>query len=328
MTYIDLVNQFWKIHGDSRFSDAETVLYLKILDIFNRSKWVSEKVQISTSDLCDSLGWTRNKLKNARQRLKESEIIDFEEGRGSSSPHYILRNLCIKNYTQSDGTETSLCIKIDTQNDFRENLCSEIDTQIDTQNDLCSKIDTQNVTQIKEKSPTPPKEILEDNIPPSLSADAHAYTWRPPTKDEVLSMANQIMMPSEDAEDFFLYYEAQGWVLANGLPMKNWQSKLQQRNNENRAERAKGQMKGPAVKENSRRGVDNSSVETQTPETPEILAKQDIMRMISKSTNPDETRRYANKAYELKGTFSDAYELLMFAFKHNIPEAREMLGVV
>ena len=31
--------------------------------------------------------------------------------------------------------------------------------------------------------------------------------------------------PKDDAEDFFCYYDSQGWIQANGIPVKNWKSK-------------------------------------------------------------------------------------------------------
>lgn len=59
-------------------------------------------------------------------------------------------------------------------------------------------------------------------------------THEKPTLDEVLSAANQYMVSADVATKFFYYYEAQGWIGTNNLPIRNWRAKLMEwKNNQN-----------------------------------------------------------------------------------------------
>ena len=55
-----------------------------------------------------------------------------------------------------------------------------------------------------------------------------------PTLEEVLSVAQQLMVVPEIAEKFYWYYDAVGWMI-NGRPITNWRSKLMEwKNNESK----------------------------------------------------------------------------------------------
>lgn len=313
MTYIERLNAFWESYrnAEERYTEAEVALYMMLLDIFNRNKWPEGGVKISTTYLCDTLCWSRKKLTVTRDSLKTRRMIQHENSQGSSSPFYLLpENLCFVEETQS-------------------NLCCAQETQNETQTDLCFAGETQKETQIKEISPTPPKEILEDNntlTPRACEGGPERPAWAP-TWEEVQSEAKKIMMLEEDAEAFYNHYERQEWLLGNGLPLKVWRLKLAEWNNQEKTRRYNEQTKGPKVNERPGRKYGNESVETQTPETAEILARNSIMNMIAKHPNPEYMKQVATRAYKLRGTFSDAHALLNSAFKENIPEARAMLGV-
>jgi hypothetical protein len=60
----------------------------------------------------------------------------------------------------------------------------------------------------------------------STSTSASTCVDNPPTIDEVKFKGSMIGCKPEVSEKFFNQYNAQGWVLGNGQPMRNWQSKL------------------------------------------------------------------------------------------------------
>ena len=49
---------------------------------------------------------------------------------------------------------------------------------------------------------------------------------KPPTLDEIRSAMNQMMIKEFSAENFYYFYEAQGWLRSNGKPMYNWLAEL------------------------------------------------------------------------------------------------------
>ena len=42
MTYIEIINRFWKIHQFDHFSSAEIAVYFYLLNMANRNMWEDE----------------------------------------------------------------------------------------------------------------------------------------------------------------------------------------------------------------------------------------------------------------------------------------------
>lgn len=309
MTYLELINDFWSQHStaDPPFTDAETVLYLKLLDYMNRQMWESDHVRISSKELCQVLGWTPRKLRTTRQQLDDRCMIIFEEGVGRTLPTY---------WVDAQRCKLAPPNSLEVQNSTSKQpqRC-----KIAPPNDL----EVQNSTSKIKVSPTPLSKDIEDKH----TLPAHTCVWKPPSLEEVLSCAQQCLVTEEDAKDFWNHYETQGWYLGNGLPMARWQTALKMWGDKNKAERVKAEQHGPNVKERSKRGSGNDRVETQSPETPEIQAKRDIMQMIEASGDKEYMKQIATKAYRLRGNYTDAHQLLVYAFKFNNPDVRHMLGV-
>ena len=79
MTYIDYINQFWKIDDDWQFTPCETRLYFYYLKTANRLGWVKtwERSDVRTAS---EVGVSVNTMKVARNRLKEAKLIAFVVG--------------------------------------------------------------------------------------------------------------------------------------------------------------------------------------------------------------------------------------------------------
>lgn len=67
------------------------------------------------------------------------------------------------------------------------------------------------------------KDKVSKDIRTEKLAEAHRG-FEAPSLDEVKAYAETNGL--KDAEGFFSYYDAQGWVTSAGLPITNWQSKL------------------------------------------------------------------------------------------------------
>lgn len=66
MTYIEIINRFWKIHQFDHFSSAEIAVYFYLLNMANRNMWEDE-IAVATAELCASIGMRAPRL-SARVR--------------------------------------------------------------------------------------------------------------------------------------------------------------------------------------------------------------------------------------------------------------------
>ncbi len=92
MTYIDLINNFWRMHGSQEFGPNEIALYFYLLNECNRQGWPSPLVR-PNSKICLGLGMSENTLMRCRNTLKMRGVLDFESGKKSrKAPAYYLKN--------------------------------------------------------------------------------------------------------------------------------------------------------------------------------------------------------------------------------------------
>ncbi len=93
MTYIDLINNFWRMHGSQEFGPNEIALYFYLLNECNRQGWPSPLVR-PNSKICLGLGMTEPTLIRCRNKLKLRGVLDFESGKKSrKAPSYYLKDI-------------------------------------------------------------------------------------------------------------------------------------------------------------------------------------------------------------------------------------------
>ena len=93
MTYLDLINNFWRMHGSQEFGPNEIALYFYLLNECNRQGWPSPLVR-PNSKICLGLGMTEPTLIRCRNKLKMRGVLDFESGKQSrKAPSYCLKNI-------------------------------------------------------------------------------------------------------------------------------------------------------------------------------------------------------------------------------------------
>jgi len=83
MTYIDLINRFWKFHEAYSFSAVEIGLYFKLLDIANKMRWEKEKLFIPMIRFQAELDACKSSILKARKRLEEAGLIVVQSGHGN-----------------------------------------------------------------------------------------------------------------------------------------------------------------------------------------------------------------------------------------------------
>lgn len=90
MNYIELINLFWQIRRRVRLSSSEADLYYFLMQESNARQW-ENPFECTNGIICATIGFSEKTMIDARNRLKEKGLIDFEAGqRRLRSPVYTL----------------------------------------------------------------------------------------------------------------------------------------------------------------------------------------------------------------------------------------------
>ena len=87
MNYIELINKFWLLHEEHSFCTTEIALFFYLLKINNQCSW-KESFRRNNSKIEADLRISFNTMKNARNKLQQSNVIDFKTKNGSSDVSY------------------------------------------------------------------------------------------------------------------------------------------------------------------------------------------------------------------------------------------------
>ena len=93
MNYIELINQFWKLRRSKKVTSTQADLYYCLLQECNLRDW-ENPFEFSNTTLCATIGLSEPTMIDARKKLKQLGLINFESGeRKAKSPLYYLNNL-------------------------------------------------------------------------------------------------------------------------------------------------------------------------------------------------------------------------------------------
>lgn len=81
MNYIELINDFWRLHTEEQFSPVEGMMYLHLLDVSNRLGWKNPFKQ-ANARIASVLGVTEKTIVTARRHLEEAGLIHYQHGQG------------------------------------------------------------------------------------------------------------------------------------------------------------------------------------------------------------------------------------------------------
>lgn len=93
MRYIDLINNFWRVDEQKSFNGNTTRLYFFLLYLANRSYWASDWLEYADTKMRVNLGVSAEVLRTARDKLKESSLINYipgGDGQGVKTRYQIL----------------------------------------------------------------------------------------------------------------------------------------------------------------------------------------------------------------------------------------------
>ena len=87
MNYIRLINGFWNLHEVKSFRATEISLYFYLLKVCNSVAW-SESFELKNQRILVDLCMSYHTMCNARNKLKQSGLIEFETKNGSNKTVY------------------------------------------------------------------------------------------------------------------------------------------------------------------------------------------------------------------------------------------------
>lgn len=198
MNYIDLINQFWMIRRSRKITPAQAYLYFGLLQECNEREW-ENPFEYPNESICARIGISEPTMIDARARLKQLGLIDFEKGvRNKQSPKYYLNNLSRNRAkTELNPSRTpNFKYKDKTKQDNIPPIVPQPDQTLPFKEDK------------KKKSGRAKKEFV------------------PPTLEDVLDFFSGSLLPDWENQGrlFFSHYNSQGWRKGTGVQVTAWDS--------------------------------------------------------------------------------------------------------
>lgn len=94
MSYIELLNNFWRRYREGKLKSADALLYLFLLNECNSLKW-KNPFEMQTWKISELLGLTRKTISDARFRLEENGFLKFSEAVGRGPAIYFLEDVSV-----------------------------------------------------------------------------------------------------------------------------------------------------------------------------------------------------------------------------------------
>lgn len=215
MSYIDLINQFWRMNRIDPFTPTEVCLYFYLLSQWNNYR--ESRFTIKSSIMFAELKMTKRTIYEVRDRLRERGLIDFTEGeRRSSSPVYqILENIEIGRpmRTAEPEAETEMPEEIEV-----DEIPSPTPTpgpvpedQKPVQKPLKRKKIEKPLDELF-KAPEPEKRKKKEFVPPTLQEVEDFFSG--------LGVIDAL----EKAQQFYFHYDSLGWHTSSGAAIWRWDS--------------------------------------------------------------------------------------------------------
>lgn len=216
MSYIDLINQFWRMNRIDPFTPTEVCLYFYLLSQWNNYNR-EEKFEIGTRSLLNELRMTDRTFFSVRDSLRDKGLINFTKGeRRSSSPVYqILENVDIGRpmRTAEPEAETEMPEEIEV-----DEIPSPVPTPGPMPEDQKPAQKPPKRKKIEKpldelfKAPEPEKRKKKEFVPPTLQEVEDFFSG--------LGVIDAL----EKAQQFYFHYDSLGWHTSSGAAIWRWDS--------------------------------------------------------------------------------------------------------
>ena len=199
MNYIELINRFWLAHEENCFSTCEIALYFYLLKVNNICNWV-EFFKRNNSKIMADLGIKdRRTLENARNRLKQAGLIDYQKKNTNPNVTYSL-------------TST-----------FNAQVDAQVDAQVLYTKDKYKQNKTIDIPPVV---PPPDQTLPFEEKKSKVKTDRAKKEFVPPSEAEVLTFFSGSLLPDWETQGrlFFSHYNSQGWRKGTGVQVTAWDS--------------------------------------------------------------------------------------------------------
>lgn len=215
MSYIDLINQFWRMNRIEPFSPYEVYLYFYLLNQCNMRGW-KDKIELKSRNIEVELRLPRKTICAVRSRLKDRGLIDFKEGeRRSSAPVYqILYNVEVGRPMRTAEPQAETVIP-DIEVD-------EIPVPSPEPTPVFEEQKPDQKPPKRKKIEKPLDELFK--VPKPEKRKKKEFV--PPTLQEVEDFFSGIgaVDAEEKAQQFYFHYDSLGWHTASGAVIWRWDS--------------------------------------------------------------------------------------------------------
>lgn len=199
MTYIEYINQFWKISQTEQFSSNEAYLYFFLLNEYNLRGWPN-RLEYPNRRIVLATGLSEPTVIACRCRLQQKGLIEFEAGkRKAQSPVYYLNDLS-KTFSNS----------------FSNSFSKPLSKTFSHNKDLRDKTKDNNNS----------NELFPPDPPKKKKTTRKKIEFTPPTLDEV-KMYFEDKLPDweHQAVTFYNHFTSLGWRTASGARVERWDSR-------------------------------------------------------------------------------------------------------
>lgn len=198
MEYVQAISDFWKVSKDMDLDCKSIALMLALLHI-RQERGFTSRCSVPNEWLEELLHLDIRAIRAARKRLIDCGLIVYVEGKAKRQPVYIFD-------TADEPKEIPL------GQDWMEEQ---------------AKVELLPVEAIAK----PPKKRKTKKVADSLFTEKELEQPKrakkepePPTMDEVREQFIKRGLSQEDAERFYYYYDAQGWVTSSGQKIRRLDS--------------------------------------------------------------------------------------------------------
>lgn len=192
MSYEDYIGMFWEKVRTLRLDTTQIAMGLALLQLWREAGYPS-RYSVPNEVLCDLLSVSKQTLVRARKRLIDDAVIVFEDGNARRQPVYVFGVAAVV-----PGAMEVVEVPPPTKKDVRK--------------PRAMKVADGELSLFSEKDMEQPKRIKREPEPPSRAV--------------VLMECRRKGMTDEEAQEFYDYYNAQGWVTSSGQRIKNVDSMI------------------------------------------------------------------------------------------------------
>lgn len=215
MSYIDLINQFWRMNRIDPFTPTEVCLYFYLLSQWNNYR--ESRFTIKSSIMFAELKMSKPTIYEVRERLKERGLINFTEGeRRSSAPVYqILENVDIGRPIRTAEPEAEMEMPEEIEVDEIPSPTPTPGPVPEDQKPVQKPLKRKKIEKPLDelfKAPEPEKRKKKEFVPPTLQEVEDFFSG--------LGVIDAL----EKAQQFYFHYDSLGWHTSSGAAIWRWDS--------------------------------------------------------------------------------------------------------